>query len=93
MLCAGCKKVHETTPYARTMTNPETKQTEWYCQKWARPKISTPEEKAKNMSPEEVMSGVHMGMDRVKGMEKDSEDYHVEHAQQQQFLDEALESV
>lgn len=93
MWCAGCQAIHESTPFARAVTNPVTKETEWYCQKWAKPKIATPEEKAKNMSPEEVMSGVHMGMDRVKAMGKDSEDYHVEQQQQQEFLDEALESV
>ena len=93
MWCAGCQMIHESTPFARTMTNPETKETEWYCQKWAKPKIATPEERAKDMSPEEVMSGVHMGMERVKGLGNDSEDYHVEQARQKTFAEEALESV
>ena len=91
MKCYGCKTIHKTTGYAKGINNPDgSKETVWLCSKWAKPSAPTPQQKAQNMSPEEVMSGVHYGMDRVKSMSHDSEDWSVEHKQQLDYLNEVL---
>lgn len=66
--CVGCKKVHPITPYMKHAKRVHDETGEeidgWWCDKWVKPKSLTPEQKMANMSPAEVMSGVHYGMDK-----------------------------
>ena len=83
--CIGCKEVHLTDRFSRLTPQG------WLCIKWTRPANLTPEQKAKNMSPEEVMSGVHLGasmLPQFKG--KSSNNFSEDHRREVKALKEAL---
>jgi hypothetical protein len=50
-------------------------------------------ERMKNMSPEEVMSGVHLGMPRDQSLGADSEDWGPTYKKERKNLSKALDSV
>lgn len=90
--CSGCQKVHERGFYIshRTINGV----TGWFCEKWYRQRSKSPEQKAKNMSPEEVMSGCHYGMDRQDyGYEAKNFDHSQVHSEQVKSLGEALDTL
>lgn len=79
MHCVGCGTIHERTGFSRhrTKEHPETgeKLGGWWCEKWERPAALTPEQRMANMSPQEVVSGVHLGMDRQEVWGEDTDDW------------------
>ena len=64
------------------------------CSKWTRPRSKSPQERAKNMSPADVLSGVHLGMDRqdVYGSNNHQEDFSVERRKQLASLESDISS-
>mgnify|MGYP007071571373 CR=1 FL=1 len=64
--CAGCKEIHYNNTYLTKIKYEDGKKIE-ICGKWFGSKPSMAQ-KVSNMSPQEVMSGVHLGMDEQKGL-------------------------
>lgn len=98
--CVGCGTVHERTPYLKyaTKVHMDTgeKLSGWWCEKWVRPATPSLQQKMNNLSPGEVMSGVHLGMDYqrdIYGSTSNQEDHSVEHSRQVQQLSEALDNA
>lgn len=92
--CVGCNAVHQVTSYSRhcKRIHPKTgiELDGWWCEKWVNTPVLTPEQKMANMSPQEVVSGVHLGAERQEVWGKDTEDFGTIRAQQLPELEEAL---
>ena len=83
--CTYCKKKHK--HYNWRFTGKET-----ICGEYWRPRL-TMAQKVANMSPQEVLSGVHLGMDEQKGLFREEtmrDDWGKMHAQEVKDLYEAL---
>lgn len=80
--CAGCGFLHFNDTYKARMTADG----KAYCGKWFS-SSSTPQQRMKNMSPEEVLSGSHYGLPNQFG--RQSEDYtpQVKQGQRKEVLD------
>jgi uncharacterized protein YeaC (DUF1315 family) len=88
--CTGCGFIHyNDTGFTRSYIK-DGERVE-LCGKWAKGNATTPEQRMANMSPEEVMSGVHLGNEMLpyfKG--KSSNNYSDEVREQRKELKEAL---
>lgn len=84
--CEGCKEHHPVAKYGGAIGrgNP----TKYWCYKWAKGSSTSVEKKMQDLSPEEVMSGVQYGMDKI--YEGNSNDWGKEHAEQVKTLKESL---
>ena len=88
--CVGCKKIHEKTMFMKHKTG--FNGLGWYCDKWGKGGTLTPEQKMKNMSPEDVVSGVQYGYERDKSYGEDSKTGFIEeHAAEVKAFKEAIE--
>lgn len=90
--CAGCKSIHQRTPVTKNFTNPDTGETYWVCNKWFKT-TGNGEIQWDNWSPQEVMSGVHLGEARVERLGKDTEDHSIVQSQQVEDLGQVLDEV
>lgn len=84
--CIGCKEIHyNDTGFTRINSQGS------ICGKWAKSAPPTMEQKMAGLSPEEVMSGVHLGNEMLpyfKG--KSSNNYSEDRAKQTKELRDAL---
>lgn len=83
MFCSGCNKTHDDVQWIG-----KGHETKWYCHKFASPPKGINYD---NFSPQEIVSGVHLGMPRQEVWGPDTEDHSVVHAKQVQALGESLE--
>jgi hypothetical protein len=85
--CYGCQKIHYNDTGATRMDSRGS-----VCGKWFGNTKKSPEEKMKNLSPQEVMSGVQYGMPEQKIFRPDvaNEDHHTVHQRQMKDLKEAV---
>ena len=85
--CYGCKKIH----YNDTGREKIDADGHHWCGKWFTTS-KTPEQKIRNLSPQEVMSGVQYGMDEVKVFRPETvrEDHSTIHKRKIKGLKEAL---
>lgn len=97
MDCAGCKMIHTRTPSITHCTRQDRetgeKITGWYCEKWVGSSPPSMAQRMSGMSPQDVVSGVHLGMPRQEIWGKDTEDYSTEVAPLKQELAQALEEI
>lgn len=89
--CEGCKEYHPMGKYggARGFGHP----TRWVCFKWTKSTPKSIKSKIADMSPEEVMSGVQYGNERLGYLGKDTNDWSKEHAQEKDNLGKALDKI
>jgi len=87
--CAGCKKIHKRIGITKTVDLPDGRVL-WLCNKWFK-KHGNGEIDWENWSPQEVMSGVHMGFDRDKEYGPDTENHSIVMAEQKGQMEEALD--
>lgn len=90
--CSGCKSIHKREGVTKILTDPETQKTYQVCSKWFKSR-GNGEVEWDNWSPQEVMSGVHFGEERVKRYGPDTEDHSVVQSQQVTDLEQVLDEV
>ena len=85
--CYGCQKIHYNDTGATRMDTRGS-----ICGKWIGSTSKTPQEKIKNLSPQEVMSGVQYGLPEQKIFRPDvaNEDHRTVHQRQMRDLKEAV---
>lgn len=89
--CVGCKEIHPLGKNggAKGFGDPM----KWICYKWSKPSAKPMSKRIMDMSPEDVMSGVHLGNERASYFEKDTNDWGSEHKKQKEDLGNALAEV
>lgn len=90
--CAGCKTIHTRTGITKSLVDPQSGATYWICNKWFK-QTGNGQVQWDNWSPQEVMSGVHYGEDRVARYGPDTEDHAIVHGEQVKALGEALDEI
>lgn len=85
--CAGCKKVHKRNGITKSKEKNGT--TLWICAKWINGH-GNGEIDWDMYSPQEVMSGVHLGMKRDKVYGEDTENHDIVHAEEVKAVDQEL---
>lgn len=85
--CAGCQKVHKKNGQTKLVSHPSGK-TIYLCAKWA--KFGNGQIDWDTWSPQEVMSGVHLGMERDKVYGADTENHDIVQSEQEEAMDQAL---
>jgi len=89
--CAGCKTVHAKTGITKGLPHPSGK-TLWFCSKWFK-RHGNGEIDFEQWSPQEVMSGVHLGFDREERFGADTENHDIVHGQQEGEMKQALDEL
>lgn len=85
MDCYGCGFIHKNeTGFTRIDSRGH------ICGKWAKSSSPSMSKRIENMSPEEVMSGMHFGAERDPSLPQDSENYSKVHNEQVKELQEVL---
>lgn len=89
--CEGCKEYHPIGKYggAKGYGHP----TKFICFNWTKPNKPSMAKRMEGMSPEDVMSGVHMGNERASYLGEDTNDWGKDHKQQKEELGNALADV
>lgn len=89
--CEGCKEYHTIGKYggAKGYGNP----IKYVCFKWSKATPPSMEKRIANLSPEEVMSGVHLGNERASYFKKDTNDWGKDHQKQKEELGNALSEI
>lgn len=97
LACEGCKTIHPRNGFSRSYTNPSRVFPGYsleICSIWARPTKLTPQQKMKNMSPEDVLSGVPFGGERASFFGEDSRtDWSSQHKEEVGELTGALNDL
>ena len=89
--CAGCKKVHKKNGITKGINHPSGK-TLWLCAKWV-DKFGNGEIDWETWSPQEVMSGVHLGEDRDKVYGEDTENHDIVQGAQVEAMEQSLDEL
>lgn len=97
LACEGCKVVHPRNGFSRCYTEKSRLfpgRSLEVCAIWARPTKLTPQQKMKDMSPEDVLSGVPFGGERASFFGEDSRtDWSQEHKEGVGALTGALNNL
>jgi len=88
--CVGCKKIHKREGIIKG--RPGEHGTQWYCDRHFKTH-GNGEVVWENYSPQEVLSGVHMGFERDKVYGEDTEDHTIVHNQQLKEYEQALDEL
>jgi len=89
--CAGCKTVHRKNGITKSYNHPSG-MTLWLCAKHINGH-GNGEIDWDMYSPQEVMSGVHLGMEREKVYGEDTENHDIVHAQELEAVDQTLQEL
>lgn len=89
--CAGCKTIHPKTGITKGLEHPSGK-TIWLCNKWFK-RYGTGDIDWDIWSPQEVMSGVHLGEERDAAYGADSENHSIVQGEQVQNMTQALDEL
>lgn len=89
--CAGCKTVHTKNGITKGLSHPSGK-TIWLCSKWFK-RHGSGQIDFSQWSPQEVLSGVHLGEQRDPEYGADTEDHSIIHAEQEGKMEEALDEL
>lgn len=87
--CSGCKTIHNTAKVGGSVGkgNP----TKWYCNKWVKSRRTSIN--YDNYSPQDIVSGVHMGLPRQEVWGDDTPDYSVMQRENIKQLESTLDTL